>query len=44
MTGERRQQFLQQFGRRVRASRILKGLSLQRCFLCCLLPRVIFIF
>src|SRR5437879_722565 len=31
MTGERRQQFLQQFGRRVRAARILKGLSLQEC-------------
>jgi transcriptional regulator with XRE-family HTH domain len=31
MTGERRQQFLQQFGRRVRAARILKGLSLQHC-------------
>jgi transcriptional regulator with XRE-family HTH domain len=31
MTGERRQQFLQQFGRRVRAARILKGLSLQQC-------------
>jgi transcriptional regulator with XRE-family HTH domain len=31
MIGERRQQFLQQFGRRVRAARILKGLSLQRC-------------
>jgi transcriptional regulator with XRE-family HTH domain len=31
MTSERRQQFLQQFGRRVRAARILKGLTLQEC-------------
>ena len=31
MTSERRQQFLQQFGRRVRAARILKGLTLQDC-------------
>jgi transcriptional regulator with XRE-family HTH domain len=31
MAGERRQQFLQQFGRRVRAARILKGFSLQQC-------------
>jgi|SRR5712691_2255002 transcriptional regulator with XRE-family HTH domain len=31
MTGERRQQFLQQFGRRVRAARILRGSTLQEC-------------
>ena len=31
MTGERRQQFLQQFGRRVRAARILRGTTLQEC-------------
>ena len=31
MIGERRQQFLQQFGRRVRAARILRGSTLQEC-------------
>ena len=31
MTGERRQQFLQHFGRRVRAARILRGTTLQEC-------------
>jgi transcriptional regulator with XRE-family HTH domain len=31
MTGERREQFLQQFGRRVRAARILRGTTLQEC-------------
>ena len=31
MTGERRHQFLQQFGRRVRAARILRGTTLQEC-------------
>jgi transcriptional regulator with XRE-family HTH domain len=31
MTSERRQQFLQQFGRRVRAARILCGSTLQEC-------------
>jgi transcriptional regulator with XRE-family HTH domain len=31
MTGERRQQILQQFGRRVRAARILRGTTLQEC-------------
>ncbi len=31
MAGERRQQFLQQFGRRVRAARILRGTTLQEC-------------
>jgi transcriptional regulator with XRE-family HTH domain len=31
MPGERRQRFLQQFGRRVRAARILHGATLQEC-------------
>jgi transcriptional regulator with XRE-family HTH domain len=31
MTSDRRQKFLQQFGRRVRAARILRGSTLQQC-------------